>query len=69
MVGKPAREGRSLQKDINGSPGPEHNFSIIIETVGDQGKPQFKSFFTYILKYIEYNCSPYVQLPQKFQKA
>ena len=44
------------------SPGSLAQLTTFVERLTEKGKPQFKSFLTYVLKFIEYNRSRYLQL-------
>ena len=44
------------------SPGSMAQLTTFIQGLTEKSKPQFQSFLTYILKFVEYNCSWYLQL-------
>ena len=44
------------------SPGSQAQLTTFINNLTDRSKSQFEPFLTFILQYVEYNCSKYLQM-------
>ena len=51
------------------SPGAQAQLSIFVESLTDRSKSQFEPFLTFLLQYIEYNLSKYLQIRTELNAA